>query len=429
VLAFAIGIALLTGLFFGVVPAWLVRQLQPSGDLVRTTGAGLHHTRLRGVLIAMQVSLTLVLLAGSVTMGRSFLHLLGTDIGFRTDHLVTVSVSFAGTRERTEHRLNQYARDVLDRLRHVPGVESAAAIDFLPLDTRAFAGGPLLTESGSQTSMVVFGKVTADYFRTMQTQVVYGREFVPSDSRDLDEVAIVTEGVARQIAEGSAVIGRKVHLRHSKEQHMIVGVVRPVRYQGPEGQGTEQIFFPSDSDFPPFATFIARVRSNAEDALAPCRDAVQSVDREIPVYGAKTYLQRLDETLAVPRFRTTIFLFFGGFSLLLAIAGIYGVCSYSIVQRRREIGIRIAIGASAQGVRAMILRQAFWPIGTGLLIGFGGAAWQGRILEHLLPSAPPVDMAASAAAGLALVLIAIAAIWRATGRVLELNPVDVLKSE
>jgi ABC-type antimicrobial peptide transport system permease subunit len=177
------------------------------------------------------------------------------------------------------------------------------------------------------------------------------------------------------------------------------------------------------------ATFVARVRGNAADSLAACRDAVQSVDREIPVYGVKTYQRRLDETLAVPRFRTTVFLFFGGFALLLAIAGIYGVSSYSITQRRREIGIRIAIGASAQGVRAMILRQALWPIGVGMLIGFGGAAWQGKVLEHLLPAAPPVDMAASAAAALVLAIVALVAIWTATQRVLELNPIEVLKSE
>jgi putative ABC transport system permease protein len=156
---------------------------------------------------------------------------------------------------------------------------------------------------------------------------------------------------------------------------------------------------------------------------------VQSVDREVPVFNAKTLQQRFDEKVTVPRFRTTVFFFFGGFALLLAVAGIYGVSSYSITQRRREIGVRIAIGASAQGVRAMILRQAIWPIGAGMLIGFGGAAWQGRLLEHLLPAVPPVDMAACAASAALLAAVAIISIWSATSRVLELNPIDVLKSE
>jgi putative ABC transport system permease protein len=311
----------------------------------------------------------------------------------------------------------------------VPGVESAAAIDFLPLDAHTFMAGNATTEDGRETSIAVFGKATADYFRTMETPVVYGREFLPSDGRSTEGVVILTEGIAKQVAEGSSVIGKRIATRFPKRSFTVVGVVRPVRYQGPEGEGTEQIFLPADGNFPSFATFVARVRGNSQDSLATVRDAVQSVDREIPVYGVKTYQQRLDETLAVPRFRTTVFLFFGGFALLLAIAGIYGVCSYSITQRRREIGVRIAIGASAQGVRAMILRQALWPIGAGMLLGIGGAAWQGKVLEHLLAAAPPVDMAACAAAAVLPVIVAIAAIWTATQRVIELNPIEVLKSE
>jgi putative ABC transport system permease protein len=296
-----------------------------------------------------------------------------------------------------------------------------------------FMGAHLITETGRETSVVVFGKVTSDYFRTMGTEIVYGREFLPADAKTDNYNAIVTEGLAREVADGSSVIGRKVMQKRfdgsGANTFTIVGVVRPVRYHGPEGPATEQIFFPADRYFPGFATFIARVHGNAADSLTPCRDAVQSVDREIPVFGVKTYQQRLDETLAVPRFRTTVFLFFGGFALLLAIAGIYGVSSYSITQRRREIGVRIAIGASAQGVRAMILRQALWPIGAGMLIGLGGAAWQGKLLEHLLSSAPSIDLSACAASAVLLAAVAIVSIWSATGRVLELNPIEVLKSE
>jgi putative ABC transport system permease protein len=426
VAGFAIGIALVTGILSGVVPAWLIRSFQPSGDLARAQGPAPRAGRLRGVLIAIQVALTMILLAGSVTMGRGFLRLLGTDIGFHPDHLVTLSVSLTGTPEEGDTRPAAYYRDVSQRLRSVQGVESAAAIDFLPLEARMFIGGNLFTDSGSETPGVIFGRITPDYFRTMRTQIVYGREFTAADR---GRVAIVTEGVARQIAEGSSVIGRRIHRRNEEDTFTIIGVVRPTRYAGPERPGVEQMFLPADSYPPSFATFVARVSGDATDALARCRDAVQSVDRDVPVFAVKTFQRRLDETLAAPRFRTTIFLFFGGFALLLAIAGIYGVSSYSVTQRRREIGVRIAIGASAQGVRAMVLRQALWPIGAGMVIGLTGAAWQGRVLEHLLPAAPPVDVRASAAAALVLALVAIFAIWSATRRILELNPMEVLKSE
>jgi predicted permease len=426
VAGFAIGIALVTGILSGVVPAWLIRNLQPSGDLARTQGPAPRAGRLRGVLIAIQVALTVVLLAGSATMARGFLRLLGTDIGFQPDHLVTLSVSLTGTPQESDSRKAGYYRDVLLRLRSVQDVESAAAIDFLPLEAHFFIGGNLLTESGVETPPVIFGRVTPDYFRTMDTRIVYGREFTAADR---GRVAILTEGVASKIAEGSSIIGRRVRRSNEEEPFTVIGVVRAIRYQGPAEPGMEQMFVSAASNPPIFATFIAKVSANAADALARCRDAVQSVDRDVPVFAVKTFRQRLDETLAAPRFRTTIFLFFGGFALLLAIAGIYGVSSYSVTQRRREIGVRIAIGASARGVRAMVLRQALWPIGAGMSIGLIGAAWQGRLLGHLLPAAPPVDVPAAAAAAVVLALVAIFAIWSATRRILELNPIEVLKWE
>ena len=425
VLGFATAIAILTGLLFGVVPALLVRHLQPSGDLARMHNSAPRTSRLRGILISAQVALTLILLAGSVTMGRSFLHLLDTGMGFRTEHLVGVSVSLAGTGELSETRKSEYYREALSRLRAVPGVESAAAAYSLPVDNM-FGVGTITLDSGRESSPLLNNRVTPEYFRTMNMPLLYGREFTAKDS---GKVVILSEGIAREVAEGPSVLGRQIFPMGDKQPYTIIGVVRATRYFSPDSNVREQYSLPIFEKTPDYATFIARVHGDAKDSLAGCRDAVQSVDRDVPVFNAKTLQQRFDETIAAPRFRTTIFLFFGGFALLLAIAGIYGVSSYSITQRRREIGVRIAIGASAQGVRAMILRQALLPIGAGMLIGLLGAAWQGSVLEHLLASAPPVDMAACAASALLLAAVAIVSIWSATSRVLELNPIEVLKSE
>jgi putative ABC transport system permease protein len=307
----------------------------------------------------------------------------------------------------------------------VPGVESASAAYSLPVDNM-FGVGTITLDSGRESSPLLNNRVTPDYFRTMGLPLLYGREFTAADTGN---VVILSEGIARQVAEGPAVLGKKIFPLDNKEPFTIVGVVRATRYFSPESEVREQYSLPIAQEPPDYATFVARVRGDAKDFVAACRDALQSIDRNVPVFDAKTLDQRFEETIAVPRFRTTIFLFFGGFAMLLAIAGIYGVSSYSITQRRREIGVRIAIGASAQGVRAMILRQALWPIAAGMLIGIGGAAWQGRVLEHLLSSAPPVDMAACAASAVVLAAVAIVSIWFATGRVLELNPIEVLKSE
>jgi len=424
VLGFAIGLALLTGVLFGVVPALVVRHLQPSGDLARMHSAAPRSTRLRGILIAMQVALTLILLAGSVTMGRSFLDLLDHGMGFRTDHLVAMSVSLAGTSEQSETRKSAYYREALDRLRAVSGVESAAAAYSLPVDNMFGVGTIKIAHRESRP--LLSNRVTPDYFRTMNMPLLYGREFTAADT---GRVAILSEGAAREVAEGPAVLGKKITTSFDKEPFTIIGVVRATRYFSPESKVMEQYTLPLSQNPPDYATFLARVHGDPKDSLAACRDAVQSVNRDVPVFNAETLDQRFDETVTVPRFRTTVFLFFGGFALLLAIAGIYGVSSYSITQRRREIGVRIAIGASAQGVRTMMLRQALWPIGAGMLIGLGGAAWQGRVLEHLLSSAPPVDIAACVASAAMLAAVAVVSIWTATSRVLELNPIEVLKSE
>ncbi len=424
VLGFAASLALATGLLFGVVPAWLVRQLQPSGGFGRTHGPTPRTARLRGILIAMQVALTLVLLAGSVTMGRSFLHLLDAGMGFPTEHVVAMSVALPGTPEQPEARRAAYYRDVLDRLRAVPGVESASAAYSLPLDDM-FGVGTIRLENGRDSSPLLSNRVSPDYFRTMGMPLLYGREF---NAQDTGRVAILSEGIAREVAEGTAVLGRKIVTWRDKEPYTVIGVVRATHVFSPDGEMREQYSLPIAQNPPDYATFLARVHGDAKDSLAACRDAVQSVDRDVPVFNAKTLEQRFDEKVIVPRFRTTILLFFGGFALLLAIAGIYGVSSYSITQRRREIGVRIAIGASAQGVRAMILRQALWPIAAGMLIGLAGAAWQGSVLEHLLP-VPKIDMPACAAAAALLAAVAIISIWSATSRVLELNPIEVLKSD
>ncbi len=424
VLGFAVGLAILTGLLFGVIPALLVRHLQPSGDLARMHNAAPRTAKLRGILIAMQVALTMILLSGSVTMIRSFRHLLDTGMGFSTEHLIAMSVSLAGPGEQSETRKASYYSEALDRLRAVPGVESASAAYSLPTDNMFGVG--TIQIAGRESTPVLNNRVTPDYFRTMGLPLLYGREFTTADT---GRVAILSEGLAREVADGPAVLGKKITLSGEKEPFTVIGVVRATRYFSPDSIVREQYSLPVVQKPPDYATFVMRVRGDAKESLAACRDALQSVDRDVPVFNAKTLQQRFDETITVPRFRTTVFLFFGGFALLLAIAGIYGVSSYSITQRRREIGVRIAIGASAHGVRTMILRQALWPIAAGMLIGLGGAAWQGRLLEHLLSSAPAVDMPACTAAALVLAAVALASIWFATGRVLELNPIEVLKSE
>jgi len=227
VLGFAVCVAALTGILFGVAPAWLARQLQPSSGVVRANQTGRQTSRLRTLLIAMQVALTVVLLAGSMTMGRGLEKLLGTNLGFRTEHLVSLNVSLAGTNLKSAAQRSAYYAEALARLRAINGAESAAAAFTLPLDSM-FGIGTVRTDAGVETKTLLDNRVTPDYFRTMGSALVYGREFTAQDGPN---VAVISEGMARVFGGGAAALGHSFTLRFdsAKRPVTIVGVVQPAR--------------------------------------------------------------------------------------------------------------------------------------------------------------------------------------------------------
>jgi predicted permease len=432
VLSFAAGLAALTGLIFGVLPASLIGRLQPAEDLVHAPSGGSNTRvqRLRSALVAVQVALTLVLLGGSIVMGRSFLKLLGADLGYRTDHVVTMSVSLSGTRYDQPNSKTQYYRDALDRLRNVPGVEQAGAIDSLPLATNAFMAGQVKLASGREIDTVIASSATPGYIGAMRSTMLFGRDFTASDQQGSQQVAIVNEEFSRLAGESGTLIGKKTKSPVTDADVTIVGIARTVRYfTNPDEKPNPTMFQPSEQWTLPFMTFIARVHGKTEAYLPVCRDAIQSVDRQVPVFGVKTFDQRLQENLARPRFYTTTVLFFGAFALLLAVIGIYGVVSYSIVQRTHELGVRIAIGASAERMRFLLLRQSLLPVALGAVAGIAGALGLGQFIEHLMDAAPRVDAATCSLAAAVLVLAASVAVWSATQRILRLDPIEVLRAE
>ena len=431
VLGFVVGVALLTGVVFGVLPAWLVGRMHPAQHPMRgqspAHGAGVR--RMRAALVVIEAAVTVVLVAGALSLGRSFLKLLGTDLGFRTDRLVTMNVSLTGTRHEAGHLARQYYREALDRLRALPGVESAGAVRNLPLtdNISTMTGFKLDPSQVVLTASAI--PASPDYFRTIGLEVVEGREFTAADRQDSAPVAIVNQAFARRLGVSSGLVGRKLFSYWGRKEFTIVGVVRTARAAGPSRPGPEHFYFPVEQQPPWFITFVARVRGKAERYLAVCRKVVQQVDPQVPVYDVKTLDQRLSETLARPRFYTTAILFFGAFALLLAVAGIYGVAIYSIAQRTHEIGVRIAVGASPPRLRFLLLRQSLLPMAAGMAAGVAGAVGLGQFLKHLMTSAEPLGAWTSAAAALLLALTAALAVWTATGRIIEIDPVNALRAE
>jgi putative ABC transport system permease protein len=210
----------------------------------------------------------------------------------------------------------------------------------------------------------------------------------------------------------------------------IVGIVKGMDYEtDPTVANGNQVFIPSESPGGFFSTFVARVDGRAQDHLAAIRDAIQSVDPHVPVFGVKTMEQRLDEIFARPEFYRTAVWIFAGFALLLAVIGIYGIVSYAVVQRTREMGVRMAVGSTPVQLRGMLLRQGLLMVAAGAIPGIAGAQFTGRFLESLVDGAKPVDMVVAAGLVLFVALIASTSIWAATRRIVTMDVVSVLRAE
>jgi len=416
VAGFAIGLAALTGLFFGVLPARLIGQPQ--------TNAGRARHRLRMLLVGLQAALALVLVAGASSMGRSFLKLVGEDLGFRTGHVITMNVALAGTPHQKAK--GNYYREALARLREIPGVESAGAVDTVPLSLKfSFMGFPFQLEGTPGERKAVLLAATSGYFSTIGAGLVDGRDFREDDR----ESVIVSEAFARGFP-GVRLVGRTFLMRTGREplRMTVAGIVKDHAF-APGGPRGAYVYRPVARTLSESVTFLARVRGDTAAYGPICRDALLSVDPKAPVFNIKTLDQRLADVLERPRFYTAVVLFFGAFALLLALTGTYGVATFLVVQQTHEIGVRLAVGASPQGLRARMLRRNLIPVVAGIMAGAWGAVQLGRVLESLFWQAEPIGPAVSIVAGVLLLATATVAIWRATKRIVLVDPARVLRAE
>jgi len=424
VLAFAIAVSVLSGLLFGVLPALYASRVPTFGTRGSSDVRG--SRTIRDGLVAAQVMLTIVLVTASISLGRAFTAIMHLDRGFDRSGVVTAGVSLAGTHIETDAGRLAYFQEAFDRLRRLPGVRSVSSTQFLPLLAKGFLGGrqSLDGRRASQSSMVV--PVMPDYFRTMGTPILAGREFTAADLQSAAERVIVNDVFAREFGGPAELLGRHVD---GDGPRTIVGVVKRTDYLA-EGAQSSQIFLLSRSPGGwPGATIVVKVDGRAEDRLAMIRDTLQSVDRQVPVFGVKTMQQRMDDLFARPQFYRTAVLCFAWFALLLAVIGIYGIISYTVARRTHEMGVRMALGTTPAALRLNLLRQGLLTIGAGAIPGIVGAVLTGRFLESLVDGAKPANATTYAASVISIALIAAAGIWVATWPVARLDIVEVLRAE
>ena len=436
VLMFTLGAALLTGLIFGLAPAIQTARQNVNESLVkggRGGGSGVSG-RMRNILVVSEVALALVLLAGAGLMIRSMTSLLSISPGFRTDHLLTMHVNLNAPKYDDDKRVKAFGDELQERVARVPGVRSVAIGSGFPMLDR-IAATPFQVEgepppANGIGSLADNTPVGDGYFETLGMPILRGRSFTRLDTEQTKpSVVVVNEALARRISPRGDAVGKVLLLGggDNPRRATVVGVKADTHQMGLDTEVRPELFLPS-------RTFhsIALVVRTADDPVR-LTNAVQSqvwaIDANQPVADVSSMDQRMGEGLAQRRFNMLLFGIFAALALLLASVGIYGVLAYTVTQRMREIGIRIALGASARNVAGLVLRQGLLLSLAGVLVGGGAAFALTRWMESLIFGVSPTDPITFSAVSTLLVAIALAASYVPARRAVRVDPMRSLRVE
>ncbi len=393
VLLFAFGLSILTGVLFGLAPALraIRTDLQTTlKDQGASVSGGKSNVRLRKSLIVSQVALTAVLLAGAGLFAQSLMNLRRTDLGVRVDHVLAFSIA---------PKLSRYSPPqtiaLLDRMREgiaaLPGVRSVSAAE-IPILTDSDAGANITVEGyvpqENEDMHILKNWVGPNYFSTMGTPLLAGREFSQTDSAGSPKVAIINEAFARRYFAGRNPVGLHFAFGGGADVHLdveIVGLVRNSKHDDVREEIRPFSYVPYAQD-PALgnATFYVRTSQDPASTAATLRRAVQGYDTNLPVYNLKTLAEQADESMYTDRLVTFLSLCLALLASLLAAVGLYGVMAYVVAHRTREIGIRMALGATQQNVSWLILREVVRMTAMGLVIGLAAAFGVGRLIESML---------------------------------------------
>jgi putative ABC transport system permease protein len=336
-----------------------------------------------------------------------------------------MTVSLAGTPYAKSGGASYY-NSLLERVRQVPGVVSVSGTQSTPLDTEGFAGGRYNVDNTGPVIMTPVISVLPGFFTTIGGHLVAGREFSEEDVRHEAPGVVVNDAFAAGYGGPSSVIGRNLTAVNPRPPQRIIGVVRSLRY-GANPAPDPQVFRVVGA--PRQLTLVARVNGNARDRIGVIREAAQSVDPKVPVFNVKTMDERLDAVLSRPKFYATAVTSFGSLGLLLAVVGVYGLISFSVAQRTREMGIRLALGTTPLRLRRTLLGRTFVMVGCGAAAGVVVALALGRYLQSLVQGADSALIATTTISVALTAAISAAATWSATRRIARLDIADVLRAE
>jgi putative ABC transport system permease protein len=444
VLVFTLAVSLLTAMIFGLAPAIEAAKVDLNESLKeggRGSTGGVRRRRIRGLLVISEVALSLVLLIGAGLLIKSFGRLQSVNPGFRLDNVLTMSLSLPKSRYTSADQLSAFYNQVLQRVASLPGVESAGMVTSLPL-TGWNIGQPFTidgrTLSPDDDTAANYQFTSSEYFRAMGIPLHRGRSFTEQDNSHSAPVTIINQAVARRFFRDEDPIGKHISIRSlipgqtkvgAVVSREIIGVVGDVKESGLAEETSFEVYV-SYLQNPMLETnLVVHASGEPSGLIAAVRSEVLAVDKDQPVSDIKTMGQVLSESVAGRRFNMLLLGLFAMVALILASVGIYGVISYSVTQRTHEIGLRMALGASASDVIRLVVGQGMILTAAGIAIGLSAAFAVTRLMSSLLFAVSATDPMIFAMISLLLTGVALVASLVPARRAVKVDPMVALRYE
>jgi putative ABC transport system permease protein len=436
VFGFTLAVSLVTGIFFGLIPA--IHASKPDlnealkegsrGSMASTAGK-----RTRSVLVAVEVALSLVLLIGAGLMIKSFFRLQQMNLGFNPDNVLAVNLSLSSSRYPEDRQQVAFFREAIERLQSLPGIKSAGATTGLPL-TLSLSGSDFRIEGRPEPEagkeMIIYTRsVSPDYFGSLGISLIKGRDFSERDQSDAPKAAIINNDLARIYFPNEDPIGKRITFDDAQSWISIVGVIGDVKQLGLDSSAKPEVYFPYPQMAAPSMSLVVRTASDPLSLAGAVKSQIQMIDKDLPIDEAKTMQQLLAESISGRRFNMLLLTVFAVVALVLAIVGIYGVMSYTVTQRTHEIGIRVAIGAQSRDVFRMVIGQGMMLAMIGVAFGLIGAFGLTRLMTTMLFGVEPTDPATFVSIALLLTAVALVACYIPGRRATKVNPLVALRYE
>jgi putative ABC transport system permease protein len=437
-LGFTVLVSFAAGIIIGIVPALQFTRTSISESLKqgsgRTGGSPIkQHTR--KALVVSEVALSLVLLIGAGLMIRSFWKLQNVNPGFDTGNALTMSIVLNWSRYSEPHQRLAFVDRALEQIRAVPGVVSVATTTKVPLtgggSTQPFTVEGRPAGAIAEQPMAQTRYITPDYFRAIGISLRQGRFFTDQDRDNSVPVVIISEAMARRFWPGENPIGKRLTPSFHSEQgpRDIVGVVGDVKTSGLDVDASAMMYMPFKQAPMPFMSFVVRTAANPESLIQPVSKAIYSIDKEQALTNVETMEQVLRKSLSSRRFNMTLLLTFAGVALMLAAVGVYGVMNYTVTLRRRELGIRMALGAQKTDVLRLVVGQGLTLTLIGVAAGLLAAYGLTRLMSSLLYGVTATDYLTFGSVSVVLIAVGLAASYVPARRATKVNPTIALRAE